>query len=914
MMKFSKTLIGMSVLFMNLMLTNCTDKDVIQSNVRVQITGELEMPASRTQIDNAETTDGSTGILWSAGDAIGVFGSSTMNAKFESNNSQPAKKATFTGELVQGDAPLYAYYPYSVGTYDEDEKLQPITDPENVPVSLEFEQIYTDLTSIAPYDLKAGNNPTLQNGSYKFSFKPLTALLKFQLNLNGVAGISNNEVLESIAIEPVDGENTIQSPLTGNFSLDLTTQELSPVDGESYLGVLLNFANTPKVSKVIEGYATIVPAIKKGDKLLIYIVTDKHAVSLTVTAQTDFMAGRCYDIPLVVKNATAENNLTIEEFEGAEDGETPELKAFRFELANNSGKLLTTEAYYNGSKTTTRSITEPKVMEVVTSEDGENTVTGCIPYLYDFTLVPTFEVSEGAVVYVNGVQQTSGKSEQDFSQTVTYTVMWEGGSASRDYQVTITNTGLPVVVLTQHDPNASVHETTSTVNGRYYETLYPHTYMGTTIPSKGTDFDDLEGTSTIQIYENGALSLEKTCGFRIRGNSSSNFPKKPMAIKLDKKQSVLGMPEHKRWCLLAGWTDRSMIRNAVAFNIANAIKDHFGLNTNEADADGYGLKWNPSGKNVELVLNGVHVGNYFLCEQIKIDDNRLDIKDTYEDIVKDGNTNPSVSDCGFLLESDDNYDENYKFETSRCYIPFMFKDDVNDDIQYQIENYINGIESNLYKGSYSEAYKSLHINSFIDWWIVYELCMNYEYRHPKSVYTYKDGDGKLHAGPVWDFDYQTFPSVNNVNNNTDVEKSGYNYNHSGSNKISSYGYSTFMHSTFTSYSSSYDANKPFMWYPLLFKDATFKERVKSRWNALYTSGTLSAIINTIRELAESCKVSDEYNKEIWPMTSKERINYSWFIDCCGDEGLTDYDNVINTLIESYESRLAGMNSAINSLK
>ena len=886
MMKFSKKSIGMSALFMCLMLTNCTDKDVIQSNVRVQITGELDMPESRTQIDGAETTDGSTGILWSAGDAIGVFGSSTMNAQFKSNNTQPAKKATFSGELIQGDTPLYAYYPYF---------SQSIADPENVLISLEMEQIYTDLTSIAPYDLKVGSNPTLQNGSYKFSFKPLTALLKFQLNLTGVTGISSNEVLESIAIEPVDGENTIQSPLTGNFNLDLTTQQLSPVDGESYLNVMVNFANAPKVSKVIEGYASIVPNIKKGDKLLIYIITDKHSVSLTVTAQTDFMAGRCYDIPLVVKNATAENNLTIEEFEGTVNEEIPELKAFRFELANNSGKLLTTEAYYNGYNTTTRSITEPKVMEVVTAEDGENTVTGCIPYLYDFTLVPTFEVSEGSVVYVNGVQQTSGESEQDFSKTVTYTVMWEDGSASRDYQVTITNTGLPVVVLTQHDPNVGGYAIME--------------YLGTNIPEKETDFDDLEGSSTIQIYENGILSLDQTCGFRIRGNSSKWFPKKPMAIKLDDKQQVLDMDKHKRWCLLAGWTDRSMIRNAVAFNLANSIKEYF-TNTSETDADGYGLKWNPSGKNVELVLNGVHVGNYFLCEQIKIDSNRLDIKDTYEDVVKDGNTNPSISDCGFLLECDDNYDENYKFETSICRIPFMFKDDVTYTIQNEFEDYINKIESNLYSGNYSEAYNNLHINSFIDWWIVYELCMNYEYRHPKSVYTYKDGDGKLHAGPVWDFDYQTFPSVNNVNNNTDVENSGYNYNNYGSNMINKYDYGSLMLSAFTYIGST----EPFMWYPLLLNDTVFKERVKSRWNALYTSGTLSAIINTIHELAEACKVSDEYNKEIWPMTSYERINYSWFIDCCGDEGLTDYGNVINTLIESYQSRLAGMNSAINSMK
>lgn len=899
-MRLTKKLTIVSVLLLNLALTNCTDKEIIQSNgVRTQIIGELTHTESRTQVDDSQTTDGSTGILWSVGDAIGVFGTSSLNAKFESNNTQPARKTTFTGELVSGDTPLYAYYPYSEGTYDEDGNLQAITDAASVPVSIDFEQNYTDLSSVALYDLKAGNNPTLEDGSYKFSFKPLVALLKFRLNLNDVEGISGTEVLESIAIEPHE-DNTNTTAWSGNFNLNLKTQTLSEIAGESAIGIKLNFEETPVVSNIIEGYATIVPGIKSGDKLQIYINTNKHEVGLTVTAQANFEAGACYDIPLIVKNATAENNLTIREYEGDEEVEAPVLSAFRFELSDNTGKLLTTEAYYNGSITTTRTITEPKVMEVITSDEEGNTVTGCIPYLYDFKLIPTFEVSEGAVVYVNGVQQTSGKSEQDFSTTLTYTVQWEDGTASRDYQVTVTNTGLPVVVLTQNDPN-NVY----TDYGSNTYTEYPKEFLGTTISSKVTDFDNLEGSSTIQIYENGVSSLNTTCGFRLRGNSSQLFPKRPMAIKLDKGTGVLDMPKHKRWCLLAGWTDRSMIRNAVAFKIANAIKDHFISNDSETASDGYGLIWNPSGRNVELVLNGVHVGNYFLCEQIKIDDNRLAINEPYD---KDDNS--TFANCGFLLESDDAYDETFKFKTSSYSIPFMFKDDVTTEIQNQVATYVNSIESNLKNGNYSTAYDNLHINSIIDWWIVQELTMNYEYRHPKSAYTYKNGEGKLHGGPVWDFDYQTFPNISVVNNNKDSESSGYNYYNSGQNKIS-YGYSTLLHSLYSS------SSEPFMWYPLLFNDkSTFVPRVKERWNDLYA--TLTGIISSIRTLGEENKVSDEYNKVMWPMNSGERYlrrddNSTWWIDCCGDEGLDNYETVIENLITVYQSRLDAMNTAINNL-
>ena len=140
-MKLFRKLSLVSISLLSLMITNCDDKDIIQTNgVRTQITCEIVESGSRTQVDGTQTSDGSTGILWSVGDAIGVFGNSTLNAKFEANNTKPARKTTFTGELTSGDTPLYAYYPYSEGIYDANDNLQSITDPTNIPVSVDFEQ------------------------------------------------------------------------------------------------------------------------------------------------------------------------------------------------------------------------------------------------------------------------------------------------------------------------------------------------------------------------------------------------------------------------------------------------------------------------------------------------------------------------------------------------------------------------------------------------------------------------------------------------------------------------------------------------------------------------------------------------------------------------------------------------------
>ena len=77
-----------------------------------------------------------------------------------------------------------------------------------------------------------------------------------------------------------------------------------------------------------------------------------------------------------------------------------------------------------------------------------------------------------------------------------------------------------------------------------------------------------------------------------------------------------------------------------------------------------------------------------------------------------------------------------------------------------IRNYLNQVERTLYADNFSldgHSYTDyIDVNSFIDWWFVHELTLNGEPRWPKSSYMYKGRNGKLFAGPVWDFDWGTF--------------------------------------------------------------------------------------------------------------------------------------------------------------
>ena len=270
------------------------------------------------------------------------------------------------------------------------------------------------------------------------------------------------------------------------------------------------------------------------------------------------------------------------------------------------------------------------------------------------------------------------------------------------------NTGLPFVIL--DTPNA------------------------TPITSKTEWMDGATLTilnSDLTVHYQGTLSVKG------RGNSTwTQFPKKPYALKLDSKAEILGMPKHKRWCLLANWMDRTLIRNDVAFELSRRI----------------GMEWTPSGQFVELFLNGEHRGNYYLCEQIKVDENRVNIASLGKKV-----TEGEELTGGYLMECDLWYNEDFKFMSPVHNVPWQFKDpdEINDAQFNYMYDYVSRFEASLFESARFAAREYLDYiepETFVDWWLVNELAQNSEINQPKSAYIYKDRGGKLKAGPVWDFD------------------------------------------------------------------------------------------------------------------------------------------------------------------
>ena len=373
--------------------------------------------------------------------------------------------------------------------------------------------------------------------------------------------------------------------------------------------------------------------------------------------------------------------------------------------------------------------------------------------------------------------------------------------------------------------------------------VYVETPNGVAITSKDVWTEEC----IIRIEDEfGEEVMNTTTNFRGRGNSTWNYPKKPYAIKLDSKAEVLGMPKHKRWVLLANWMDRTLMRNAVAFEMARQIMD-----------------WAPRGEFVEFYLNGSHQGNYYLCEQIKIDKNRVNITE-FEDGTATG------EDGGYLLEFDTNYQAEINYFMSQVYgYPVTIKDPDEEIITEwthpyftYIDNYIGDVENALVDNDFETVFSKIDYSTYIDYLLIHEVTSNEEPKHPKSCYMYKDAGGKLCAGPIWDFDWGTF----------DPNKTGLLLTNS-------------------------------LWYGQLMNSAEFRTAIKARWAEI--KPIFENIDTFIDEQADLIRESEAVNHEMWPIDS--RHNYP-----NGDE-LMDFDSAVERMKQAIDNRIIALDSAINAL-
>ena len=127
---------------------------------------------------------------------------------------------------------------------------------------------------------------------------------------------------------------------------------------------------------------------------------------------------------------------------------------------------------------------------------------------------------------------------------------------------------------------------------------------------KGEEF-----TATMRLSGNAACDqqYDGKVTIKVRGNSTSGQDKKPYKLKLDKKTDLFGLgggTKNKHWVLLANAFDESLMRNKVAYDLS----EKFGLVSMKSE-------W------VDVVMNGQYVGNYLLCQHIRVGEERVKVYD-----------------------------------------------------------------------------------------------------------------------------------------------------------------------------------------------------------------------------------------------------------------------------------------------
>ena len=218
------------------------------------------------------------------------------------------------------------------------------------------------------------------------------------------------------------------------------------------------------------------------------------------------------------------------------------------------------------------------------------------------------------------------------------------------------------------------------------------------------------GFLTVVGGDSSDVRVKDTIEIRGRGNSTWGAVKKPYRIKFQQKRHLLNMKDDARdWVLLANYFDKTLIRNAVAFDIGHFI----------------GMEFTPSVKFADVYLNNVYIGNYLVTDQVEVGKNRVDIDkmDTI-DVAE-----PTISG-GYLIERVGfaNQEPISYFVTKKS-VPFSIKDpdpEVIKPVQKTylttfVQNQENVLFSTNWKDTLSGYRAILDTASFLRWYIASEL-------------------------------------------------------------------------------------------------------------------------------------------------------------------------------------------------
>lgn len=397
-----------------------------------------------------------------------------------------------------------------------------------------------------------------------------------------------------------------------------------------------------------------------------------------------------------------------------------------------------------------------------------------------------------------------------------------------------------------------------------------------------TIYDNQDGTRNQLNWDTPKFS--GLVGIEIRGQSSQSlFPKKSYGIEfrdsndMDVDTSILGLPRQSDWVIHSPYSDKSLIRNALAYIIAGEIMDYA-----------------PRVRLAEMVINDEYHGLILWTESIKRDKNRVDISK----LSPDENEGDDLTG-GYILKFDKGESFETAWESPFSPIPgrsqkarFLYHYPKAREISTPQKNYIKTwvtqFENNLMSSGYSDPVtgynKYINVKTFVDLIIVNELSKNVDgYR--LSTYMYKDKDskgGKLSMGPVWDYNL-AFGNANYCEGSTSY---GWGFNFNGI--------------------CPDDFWLIHVWWNRLMIEDRFRQNVKDRWISLRNNQLSSTMLMTkVDSLVSLLGESQARNFIKWPVLGK----YIWPNQYVG----SNYGEEINYLKQWITNRTIWLDGAFKDL-
>ncbi len=273
-------------------------------------------------------------------------------------------------------------------------------------------------------------------------------------------------------------------------------------------------------------------------------------------------------------------------------------------------------------------------------------------------------------------------------------------------------------------------------------------------------FQDVEASGRANLI--GPLETNSRGGVRKRGQSSGGFAKFPMRMELwndqqdaddnkegrDRTLAPLGMPANSDFILNARFTfDKALIRNTWIMELSNTM-DRYATRT----------------RHVELYLNddGTEVGEedyfgvYTFMETIKRGGDRVDVP-----AMSETDTEAPGITGGYIFKKDKSDQGIWQFTAGGTAVQMVYPTEEDrperghqEDYLKDVLNEFNGVLDNPDPVEGYPAY--IDVESWIDHHWLNVIPLNVDAMRI-SGYFFKErdseeGTGKIHAGPIWDYD------------------------------------------------------------------------------------------------------------------------------------------------------------------